>query len=427
MEKHKNVNDVANKTDLIIRLNSSNAAERLEALQALKTEIDDRHTGLPQTGADVNNHIHTTYSFSPYTPSMAVLRAWESGLCTAGIMDHDSVSGVREFIDAGSILDFPVTVGAEVRATHISTAIGSRHTNNPDQIGVSYLSLHGIPHSRIDIVAEFFSPIGISRGRRNRQMCEDIATITGLQLDYEHDVLPFSMAHEGGSVTERHLLYVLALNMIGTYGKGEALTCRIGKFMELSAKEKDTLSDTNDQYYVYRLLGIFKATLVERLYKPADVNECPDIRDVVRFADENGIILTYPYLGDVSESPTGDKKAQRFEDSYLDELLATLNELGLKAVSFMPSRNTKTQISRLRALCDSYGMLQITGEDINTPFQSFICSAQRDPYFSGLYDSTWALIGHERAASKNLADGFLRVDMPLQEKIEHFKRIGQSI
>ena len=30
---------------------------------------------------------------------------------------------------------------------------------------------------------------------------------------------------------------------------------------------------------------------------------------------------SYAYLGDVGESVTGDKRAQHFEDAYLDELL----------------------------------------------------------------------------------------------------------
>jgi len=45
---------------------------------------------------EVNNHIHTIYSFSPYTPSMAALRAWEAGLEAAGSVDHDSAEAAEE-------------------------------------------------------------------------------------------------------------------------------------------------------------------------------------------------------------------------------------------------------------------------------------------------------------------------------------------
>ena len=409
------------------RLNQGSAVERLRTLRSLKAEIDETSFSYPKRGTDVNNHIHTTYSFSPYTPTMALWRAQTAGLCTAGIVDHDSVSGVREFIEAGRILDFPITVGAEIRSDHTATAIGDRRSNNPDQTGIAYLAMHGIPHGSLDNMEEFLRPIRVSRGKRNRLMCEKLVKIVDIPLNYDQDVLPLSMACEGGSVTERHLLYALSLKMIEEYGRGETLIQPIEKFMPLSVKERGILNNIQDQWYDYRLLGIFKARLVDRFYIPADTEECPDIYKVVSFANENGIILTYPYLGDVDESPTGDKKAQAFEDSYLDDLFASLNELGFKSVSYMPSRNTMEQITRLRALCDYYGMLQITGEDINSPFQSFICTAQHDPTFSNLYDTTLALIGHEIAASKNLADGFLNVDMPLREKVEHFKRIACTL
>ncbi|MBQ0111165.1 MAG: PHP domain-containing protein, partial [Oscillospiraceae bacterium] len=69
----------------------------------------------PQTVESVNNHIHTTYSFSPYSPTKAVYMAFCAGLKTAGIMDHDSIAGAKEFIKAGEIAGISTTVGLEVR------------------------------------------------------------------------------------------------------------------------------------------------------------------------------------------------------------------------------------------------------------------------------------------------------------------------
>ncbi|MBO4931609.1 MAG: PHP domain-containing protein, partial [Clostridia bacterium] len=74
------------------------ADERLAALAELKKKIDAGEIPTPERGIFVNNHIHTSYSFSPYTPTSAVFYAWKAGLRTAGIMDHDSVGGTKEFI-----------------------------------------------------------------------------------------------------------------------------------------------------------------------------------------------------------------------------------------------------------------------------------------------------------------------------------------
>ena len=91
------------------------------------------------------------------------------------------------------------------------------------------------------------------------------------------------------------------------------------------------------------------------------------------------------YLGDVGDCVTGDKRAQKFEDDYLDELVRLPDaELGFRAITYMPSRNTKAQLTRVRALCEQYGLFQISGEDINSPRQSFVCEAQRDPMFANL-------------------------------------------
>ena len=69
---------------------------------------------------------------------------------------------------------------------------------------------------------------------------------------------------------------------------------------------------------------------------------------------------------------------------------------GVKCVTYMPTRNTPAQLERLRGLCDAYGMFQISGEDINTPRQSFIIKAMENPMFANLIDATWKLIEHEK-------------------------------
>ena len=90
--------------NLIDQLNASGAEQRLAALRRLKSLRDAGDLPVSVRGRDVNNHIHTTYSFSPYSPTKAVWMADRAGLVTAGIMDHDSISGAKEFIEAGAVL-----------------------------------------------------------------------------------------------------------------------------------------------------------------------------------------------------------------------------------------------------------------------------------------------------------------------------------
>ena len=78
-------------------LNASAAEARLGHLAELIKQ--QKSTEINTEFENINNHIHTIYSFSPYSPTAAVWFAKEAGLSTAGIMDHDSVSGCREFIE----------------------------------------------------------------------------------------------------------------------------------------------------------------------------------------------------------------------------------------------------------------------------------------------------------------------------------------
>jgi len=393
---------------LIAQLNAPIAPERLSALASLIA----LHPAAPTNGGagrDVNNHIHTTYSFSPYSPAKAVWMARQAGLATAGIMDHDSVGGAREFIEAGRIARLPVTVGAEVRVSLAGTPFEGRRINNPDQSSVAYVALHGIPHSRLDAVDEFLKPIRASRALRNRAMTSRLAALlapAGLTLDYDADIVPLSLWSEGGEITERHILDAVAKKLLAKFGPGTALTgfMRDALGMEISAKIEAMLHDPANPHIEYDLLGAMKGTLVEKFYIPA-TDECPNIRDLATFANTNGIIAAYAYLGDVTDSVTGDKKAQQFEDSFLDELFASLAAFGFHAVTYMPSRNTRAQMERVMALCEKLGLFQISGEDINQPRQKFVCEAMRDPFFAKLHDAAWSLIGHEKLATANLADG----------------------
>ena len=377
---------------ILDRLNAPAAEERLENLRALLPEA-----GFPPAVPQyINNHIHTTYSFSPYSPTAAVYAARAEGLCTAGIIDHDSIAGAREFLAAAEIVGMPATIGMECRVDMTGTRLEGRRTNNPDQVGVSYMTIQSVPHDRIDLLDRFFAPFREARNQRNRAMVERInALLPETGLDFDRDVLPLSMAAGGGGVTERHLMYALAKKLTAGYGRGEGLTAKLEEMgLALSEKQRAQMLDGTYPFYEYDLLGILKSAFVPKIYIDAD-DECPRLADVVRLCREADACLCYAYLGDVAESVTGDKKAQKFEDDYLEDVFRCLREEDVWAVTYMPTRNTPAQLERLRGLCVEHGMFQVSGEDINSPRQSFVIRAMEDPQFQNLIDATWRLIEHE--------------------------------
>lgn len=427
--------NTATSTALVKKLNHPDRSQRLDALSELVKMVQDEELPTPVREHNVNNHIHTTYSFSPYSPAKALWMAYNSGLVTSGIMDHDSVSGAREFTNVGRCIGMGTTVGAEIRVSAAKTRLAGRRVNHPDQKSTIYMAIHGIPHTQLEKADRFLQPIRAARNKRNTAMVECINEITrdpALALDMEKDVQPLSMCHEGGSITERHILFALGHKMIARFGQGRPLVESLKNELRLqmSSKIQARLLEADNPHYAYDLLGALKSDFVPKMYIPAD-EELVDVQDAVNFAAEIGAISAYAYLGDVTQSVTGDKKAQKFEDDYLDLLFEELKSIGFNAVTYMPSRNTMDQLLRVQEKCRSHNLFQISGEDINSPRQKFICEALKKPEFENLFDATYALIGHELKAGNDISDAMFApptVDrIPnLNDRIKYYADIGRQ-
>ncbi len=384
--------------DALKLLNVSSPEERLANLAILLGSEKEKPEVKPQFA---NNHIHTIYSFSPYSPTAAIYCARDEGLETAGIMDHDSIAGAVEFRKAGKIAGIGTTCGMECRANLEGTRMAGKKLNNPDQAGIAYMAIHSVPDTGFARLQEVFGPLREKRNERNRKMVANINQLMGskgITLDFDKDVLPISQFANGGSVTERHLLCALSEKIIAKAGKEQCadfVEKQLG--ITLSEKQKGQLSDPENPHFIYDLLGVMKAELVEKIYIPA-TEECISFKELVKLADEVGAILCYPYLGDITDSVTGDKKAAKFEDEFLDELFEMLKEEGVHGVTYMPARNTKEQMARLQKLCREYNMTEISGEDVNSSRQSMICKQLEDPQFKHLVDATWKLIEREKVS-----------------------------
>lgn len=404
-----------------MQLNLLNKGTKEDHLVALKSLTEDKKlmSQLPLESEEVNNHVHTSYSFSPYSPAATVWFARNAGLKAVGSMDHDSISAAVETLEAGKILGMATTVGFELRVNFTGTALEGRKFNNPDSKNIVYMTIHGVPESRIKDAVDFLKPLQDKRNQRNKKQCEKLnglITPFGLDpLDFERDIASLSEWQDGGSITERHILYGLSISLVNKFGKAAPLLNFLENTMGLSLKGKirEFLMDDANPHYLYDLLGILKGNFLPRFFIQPDEEECLSVFEVVEFANKIGGIPSYAYLGDVSESPTGDKKAEKFEDEFLDELIPELKKIGFKAVTYMPPRNTLEQLLRVQKLCSKYELMEISGVDINSSRQSFNCPEILQPEFSHLIAATWALIAHEKLTSINEKWSLFHKDNPI--------------
>jgi hypothetical protein len=348
-------------------------------------------------------------------------------------MDHDSVGGAKEFIRAGEILNMPVTVGFECRVSCLNTPLEGRRINNPDQLSCAYVAMHGIPHNKLLEADEALRPLRTARDRRNEKMCAAISSITasmGITVDYQNDVIPLSNHHLGGGVTERHVLFALTKKLTDGRSREDAVSTLEQLCGDISSK-KDMLMNAPTEYFQYDVLGILKSSMISRIYVPAD-EELMTMDQFCSLADSLGAVSAYAYLGDIKgASVTGDKKSQSFEDSYIDILFDTLKEKGFKAVTYMPSRNTADQLDKVMQMCSRYGFFQISGEDINSPRQKFICPALADSKFDHLRRNAFALIGHERISEKDGRKGMFSAEAisetpSVDKRAAEYEKLGRA-
>ena len=73
---------------------------------------------------------------------------------------------------------------------------------------------------------------------------------------------------------------------------------------------------------------------------------------------------------------------------------------------------------------------QISGEDINSPSVLYM-PGYEDEKYKNLFDSAWALIGHELSATEDLSKGLFSKETiarypDLNERIRVYKEIGEQ-
>lgn len=414
---------------LIERLNAPTKEERLTALKELVMLGKQKPI---KNAFGANNHIHTTYSFSPYSPTKAAYMAYRAGLTSAGIMDHDTLSGAEEFKRACEILGIGATCGVELRCK-LNRGFGK--INNPDQDNIMYVLIHGVPQKSIAPFNEFLAPYRKKRLERDKKMCKLISDkyrAFGIELDFDKDVLPLSEYGDGGTVTERHLLKALAKKLLKKFGRSLDLISFLETRLNVSVskKQKRYLLDDKNEHFIYDLLGVLKAD-ASFFYIDAD-EELLTAEELVSIALKFGAIPAWSYLGDVKSSVTGDKRAQKFEDSYLEQLGACVKEIGFLACAYAPSRNTPEQLKRLFSVVKEHNLFEVSGEDINTPRQEFTCPLLSLPEYSHLITSTWALIGHEKVCDEKGLDyglfgkSAIKEQMSLDERVKALAKIGKQ-
>lgn len=412
---------------LVEQLNAPSARRRLAALRKLKKLERGTDSDLPLAREnDSNLHIHTIYSYSPYSPAQAAYLAYRGGIASAGIMDHDTLSGAREFVRACDILGIPHTVGFDFRVR----LKPDRNADYPlKSDGYTYIAVYGIPKKEIKKVNTWLAEDRSGRVSRNRKFCEAVNKFfapEGIAVDFDADVLPLTRCREGGSVTERHILRAVALKICEKFERGAPARDFLARLrFSLEGNLSDLLADADNPFYVDDLVTALKDNAC--FFDVGSRREAVDMPDVVSRLENFGAIVSYMFFGNLDELVAGETAEDK-----LEKLVLGVKELGFNALTVKVSRMEREDLRILLALCDRHAVLLLPGTAVNAPRQSFQSDVLAEEDFKGLGDASWAVVGHGKMSDCNLADGMFSQKAKqrcpnLSDRVLLYAEIGRKI
>ncbi len=376
---------------LIEKLNNKFAFVRKASLKELKKRERFDHSLVPdQNLHEVNMNIHTHYSFSPYSATLAAYMAYKSGIKIACDCDYGTLNGKDEFEYACKFLNISTVNGFEVTLV-----------NNKGEEGI--YAFYGITK---DAEAEFlpmleeFRKVGF---KRVSNVCEKInkkLTKFDIVVDFEKEVCKIANIKKGATLTLKHLYKATSEKLIEKFNKGRALADFLRNTLCLDIEEGsyNLLCDPNNPFYVYDLISALRNNFssVEGGLTP------PALSDYLSVASKNSVIACYEY-----HAPNNWLKNQTESQKTIadfENLLKELNDEDIHAVSISGNNLSEKILEEFIKLAESNQMLVIFNERIEYPRNHFESSAPESikPY---LEKCAYALLGNYISASNNLEDG----------------------
>ena len=337
------------------QLDSFDAAQRREALEALNRAAADGRITLPAPGNEINLHAHTFYSYNAYgySPSKFAWLARKAGLGMAGVVDFDVLDALEEFTQAGRLLGLKTCVSLESRV--FVPELATRVINSPGEPGVSYHMGAGftraMPHP-------FLNAMRAAAEQRTRDMVGRVnAYLKPVELDYTADVVPLT---PGGNATERHLCEAFERKAAQVFpdpaSRAEFWKQKLGDAPPDGAK----------------LQNLIRAKTMKKGgagYVQPGKGSFPLMADMNRFVLECGAIPTLTWLDGTSDG-----------EANLEELFAVAIASGAAALNIIPDRNYTPGVvdQKLRnlqavvAMAERHHFPIIVGTEMNAPGNKFV-------------------------------------------------------
>ena len=346
------------------KLDSSDCAERKQALSALceKVKRGEITFGKP-TGA-VNLHCHTFFSYNcyGYSPSKFAYLARKAGLAVAGVVDFDVLDGLDEFLEAGRLLGLKACAGLETRV--FVPEFADKVINSPGEPGISYHMGIGFPKAKLPAEGEnFLMGLRETAQRRNTDLMARVNEyLRPVELDYKKDVLSLTPA---GNATERHLCIAYARKAEELFSDGTKLTDFWFEKLGLDVSGPEPPQGVS-------LLNTIRAKTMKHGgagYVQPDAGAFPKMAETNKFILTAGGMPTLTWLDGTSE---GEKD--------IEKLLDVAIKTGVAAINIIPDRNYTRDVKGKKPenlydivrLAEELHLPVVVGTEMNSPGQKFV-------------------------------------------------------
>ncbi len=399
--------------DYILKLNDPKKKKRLKYAAKL-ARILEKEDGHRKESACCG-FIHSSYSFSPYSPTMAAYMAYNNGLSAAGLVDTGTLAGGAEFLAAAKEFGLHAVVGAGYFTLLPKAYRNLCNVISRDYSRFIYLAAFAVPEDSYPQMDAFLSRYRAERERGNRKALAQInSRFRGLgQLSYEEDVLPVTNAEEGGAITRSHIMLALARRVIRMAGTGDALVDYLTKVqnISLSSREEQMLLSPVGRNYDYDLGRILSQKL-----KVDDEEYVSQIHKFIGATIAAGGLVFYPVRE--ADAVEGGEK-------YIDEMIAALKQLKLHGVAYRASAMGQ-YLGYLERKLKEENLLAIDGNDIHSARDLFYTGPMTALQKEGFY----TLVGNAYLAGQDPMDAFYgpRTETRLPEiddRVRVFSEVGR--
>lgn len=389
------------------KLKSPSVKKRLGAIAKIKKELPLKEKEKEES---VNLQIHTSYSFSPYTPSMAAYMAYRFSLTVAGILDDYTVAGANEFIKACKTLGITYSVGMNLRCD-----FGRKKCN---------VSLLGIAERYFDKVEKATEGL---RAKQKDNLFSSIDAINrrikkyGMEISFEKDVKPLMKKSASKVFLSKYAFYATALKIIEKFGKGEVVADLVlAEGLELTQNEVGLLRDLTNPYYEYDLAKILLEN--DALLNAKKVYPSPE--EVVAIGKRVGAVCCFEY--DALRNRKELSAAEKIK--YNADLVKQLKSLGFSAIAFDPTKFSELVLKQFLCEVKNAEMLALNLTKVEFPRRRFDCIRIGGEAEKTLIENAFVIVGSEMSENSKDSYGFTSetVNLSFQDRVKLFARIGRK-